>query len=139
MRNREEILGIVGRAYAARQRGDKEMLRDYFAPGAVFRLVGEGRLIREFPVGPADAVETVEELIDLFQFHRMDQLQVMIDGNSVMIRWAIETSCAGGPRVETELCDIWTLDEDGKVTAIVEFADTALIADMLAKRNDPPC
>jgi ketosteroid isomerase-like protein len=134
MPDREKILGVIDRAYAARQSSDKEALRSFFAPGAEFRIVGQGRLIDGFPVGPADAVETVDELIDLFQFHRMDRLQVMIDGDAVMIRWAVETSCSGGPCVETELCDIWTLGDDGKVTSIVEFADTALIADMLAVR-----
>lgn len=136
MLDRETILGTVDRAYAARQSGDKEALRAFFAPGAAFRIVGQGRLIAGFPVGPADALETVDELIDLFRFHRMDRLQVMIDGDAVMIRWAVETSCAGGPCVETELCDIWTLGDDGKVTSIVEFADTALIADMLAARSE---
>lgn len=134
MLDRETILRVVEKVYAARLRGDKETMRGYFSPGSVFRIAGQSHLMGGMPFGPVDAVTAIEGLIDLFQFHRMDRQQVLIDGATVVIRWMVETSSAGGPRVETELCDIWALDEEGKITSIVEFGDTALIAQMLASR-----
>jgi ketosteroid isomerase-like protein len=134
MMDRETILDVVDRAYAARQRGDKEALRDLFAPNAVFRIVGQSQLMGGLDVGPADALTAIDGLVDLFQFHRMERVQVVVDDPVVMIHWAVETSSGGGPRVETELCDIWTLDENDKVTSILEFGDTALISHMLASR-----
>lgn len=128
------ILGIVDQAYGARQRGDKDALRSHFAPDAVYRMVGRSDLLGGLPVGPVDAAAAVGELIDLFRFHEMEQVRAIADGQTVMIHWKVKTSTGGGDCFDTELCDIWTMDDDGQVISIEEFADTALIAHMLASR-----
>jgi len=132
MLDRDTVMDTVNKAYAARRLGDKEALRRYFAPDAVFRMVGRSSLLGGLAVGPADAATAVDHLIDLFRFHEMTQERVIVDGQTVMIHWKVMTSTGGGDCVDTELCDILTVDDDGKVARVDEFADTALLAHMLA-------
>jgi ketosteroid isomerase-like protein len=132
MLDRANVLAAIDSAYVAREAGDKEALARHFAPFATFHIVGRKELLG-FDVGPVDAMSVISELIDLFTFHRMERLHVSIDGAVAVIHWRIDVSAAGGARETTELCDIWTFDDDAKVRSIVEFGDTALMARMLAR------
>ena len=132
MPDRANVLAAIDSAYAAREAGDKEALARHFAPFATFHIVGRKELLG-FDVGPVDAMSAIGELIDLFTFHRVERLHVAIDGSVAVVHLRIEVSTAGGARETTELCDIWTFDDDAKFRSIVEFGDTALIAHMLAK------
>jgi ketosteroid isomerase-like protein len=132
MPDRARILAAIDTAYAARERGDKEALASHFAPFATFHIAGRKELLG-FDVGPVDAMSAIGELIDLFTFHRVERLHVAIDGNVAVVHLRIDVSTAGGGRETTELCDIWTFDDDAKVRSIVEFGDTALIAHMLVR------
>jgi ketosteroid isomerase-like protein len=132
MPDRANVLAAIDSAYAAREAGDKEALARHFAPFATFHIAGRKELLG-FDVGPVDAMSAIGELIDLFTFHRMERLHVVIDGDVAVIRWRIEVSASDGVRETTELCDIWTFDDDAKARSLVEFADTALIARMLAR------
>jgi len=130
MPDRAAVLAAIDDAYAARKRGDKEALAAHFAIGATFRLIGRSDLLG-FDVGPADAMLAIGSLIDTFVFHAMERLRVVIAGDTAVIHWRIETSVRGSDEREvSELCDIWTFDDEMKATAIVEFADTALISHM---------
>ena len=130
MPDRAAVLAAIDDAYAARQRGDKAGLAAHFAPGATYRMVGRGDLLG-FDVGPVDAMLAIGKLVDTFTFHKMDRLHALIDGDVAAIHWRIEVSTGdGGEREITELCDIWTFDDAMKVSSIVEFGDTALIAHM---------
>jgi len=131
MADREAVLAVIDAAYAARKRGDKEALAAYLARGATFRLVGRSGLMG-FDVGPIDALEAIGQLIDLFTFHAMDRLHVAVSDHTVFIHWRIDVSARGGERDVTEVCDIWTLDDDLKAVSLVEFADTASMAQMAA-------
>ena len=131
MPDRAKMLAAIDTAYAARERGDKEALAAHFAPFATFHIAGRKDLLG-FDVGPVDAMSAIGELIDLFTFHRTERLHVAIDGDVAVVHLRIEVSLRGGPRETTQLCDIWTFDDDVKFRSIVEFGDTGLIAHMLA-------
>lgn len=40
-------------------------------------------------------------------------------------------SVDGKPPVTTEICDLWEFDEDGRMTSLVQFIDTALLRKLL--------
>ena len=132
MLDRVRILDIIDKAYAARTRGDKAELGTYWAPGAVYRLSGDPALVRSFPAGPADAIQTTEALVDLFQFEQLERLHAIVEGDAAAVLWRVLVSTRGGEPVTTEIYDLWKFDADGKVTSLLQFADTALIAKMLA-------
>ena len=131
MADRDAVLAAIDAAYAARKRGDKEALATHFAPGATFRVVGRSDVMG-FDVGPVDALGAINELIDLFTFHEMERLHAAVSDHTAFVHLRIEVSARGGERDVTELCDIWTLDDDLKTVSLVEFADTATMAQMAA-------
>jgi len=83
-------------------------------------------------VGPVEALGAINELIDLFTFHEMERLHVAVNDHTAFIHLRIEVSAGGGERDITETCDIWTLDDELKTVSLVEFADTATMAQMAA-------
>ena len=131
MVDRDAVLAVIDAAYAARKRGDKEALATHFAPGATFRVVGRSDVMG-FDVGPVDALGAINELIDLFTFHEMERLHAAVSDHTAFIHLRIEVSARGGERDVTETCDIWTLDDELKTVSLVEFADTASMAQMAA-------
>ncbi|MBW8842825.1 MAG: nuclear transport factor 2 family protein [Sphingomonadales bacterium] len=131
MADDDAVLAAIDAAYAARKRGDKEALAAHFAPGATFRLVGRSGVMG-FDVGPVDALDAIGQLIDLFTFHTMERLHVAVSDHIVFIHWRVDVSARGGERDVTEICDIWRLDDDLKTVSLVEFADTASMAQMAA-------
>jgi ketosteroid isomerase-like protein len=131
MADRDAMLATIDAAYDARKRGDKKELAAHFAPGATFRVVGRSGVMG-FDVGPLDALDAISQLIDLFTFHAMERLHVAVGDHTVFIHWRIDVSARGGERDVTEICDIWTLDDDLKAVSLIEFADTASMAHMAA-------
>ena len=116
---------------AARQRGDIATLLSHLAPGATYRLAVSPRVFPPFGEGPVDAREAVAGLADQFQFDQVERLSTLIQGNVAMIQWRVSASVRGGEPAESELLDIWRFDASGKIESIVEFADTALMLQML--------
>jgi len=116
---------------AARQRGDMAALESHFAPGATYRLAVSPRVFPPFGNGAVDARAAVAGLVDQFQFQEIERLRTLIQGNVAMVHWRIRASVRGGVPEDSELFDIWTFDETGRIESIVEFADTALMVQML--------
>jgi ketosteroid isomerase-like protein len=138
MPDRDQLLSNIDAAYAARIRGDKAALGAHFAPGATFRLAGNAGLVRgDLPVATSDAEKAVSDLIDLFQFHDIERLDAVVDGDSAAVRWRLSVSTGGAPPVETEVYDLWKFDGEGRAVSLTQFADTALIAHMLQGTKAP--
>ena len=128
---REDTLRIIDEAYGARQRGDKEALGTYWAPEATFQLVGTESLLKGLPLGPVGAAVSVDELIDRFQFHEVERLDSVVEGNKAAVRWRIKVSKPGEEPETTELFDLVTLTDDGRIASLVQFTDTALVKSMM--------
>ncbi len=132
MLTRQQVLGIIDTIYEARQRADTQTLDTFWGANATYALAGAPVMIPAVSAVPTGAVEAVRSLVGLFHFHGMSQIDSIVEGPRAMIRWNVTVSCRGCDPVETEICDVWTFDQDGKVSALVQFADTALIAKMLS-------
>jgi len=127
--DRATVLQTIDAAYAARQRGDIAEVLSFLSPGATFRMAGVSP-------GPEDAAASIAQLIDQFHFAEFERLDAVIDGDRVAVHARVKTATGGGRYLESELLDLWRFGPDGKVTEIVEFADTGLIATMLATAPD---
>jgi hypothetical protein len=126
---RERILATVDAALAARTAG--EAVAHFFAPGAKFRIAGEPSLYGDFPAGPGDAVPTVAGLMQRVAFDSCERIDAIVEGNRAACRWIIHFSIDGGPAATTEVCDLWTFDEEGRIAELVQFVDSALLVRML--------
>jgi len=135
MIDRARMLAAIDAALAARTRGDKSEVAARLAPDARFRIAGDRNALGAFPVGPGEAMPTIAELIDRVGFHDCERLDAIVEGNRAACRWRIRFSIDDGPAGTTEVCDLWTFDEEGRVTDLVQFLDTALLANMLAERG----
>jgi hypothetical protein len=127
--DRERILEIVDSALAARTRGEE--VAHFFAPGARFRIAGEPSLYGDFPAGPGEAVPTVAGLMQRVRFDSCERIDAIVEGRRAACRWIIRFSIDRGPAATTEVCDLWTFDEEGRITELIQFVDSALLVRML--------
>lgn len=85
MPDRKTVLDIIDAAYASRAAGDKAALADFWAPGATYQLVGEAKILRDYPVGPLDAGEATGAIIDLISFQSFERVDALVEGNKAAI------------------------------------------------------
>jgi len=138
MPDRDQLLRTIDDAYAARMRGDGEALGALFAPSATFRFGGDPTLVQsEAPLAPGEVGPAVARLIELFRFHELERVDAVVEGNSVAVHSRFRVSTGGGEPVESELYDLWKFDEAGRVTSLLQFADTALMRHMLQGAKQP--
>ncbi len=132
MIDRETIERTIHKAYDARQRGDHPGVVACLAPNATYRMIGTSHLLGGMPVGPIDAATAIGGLIDQFRFPQLRLAALLIDGNRAAVHVEMHAVATGSAKeAPSELLDLWTFDDDGRVTDITEFADTALIGHML--------
>ncbi len=129
--DRNTVLGIIEDAYAARRDGDWQRLASFWRSDATYRLAGAPHLIPAFPAEEAPAAMSVPALVAMFEFHEMERLGAVVDGNIAVLRWRVALSRTGRERISTELVDWFELDDDGKIRSLVQFGDTAMIAHMM--------
>jgi ketosteroid isomerase-like protein len=131
MLDRDQMLCLIDAAYAARMRGDKAALAEYWEPEATYRLAGEASIMPAVPVTATDVMEAVGTLMDLFHFHKLERVDALVDGLGAAVHWRVTVSTWGGERVDAELYDLWQFSERGKAVSLLQFTDTALIVRML--------
>jgi ketosteroid isomerase-like protein len=127
MADRETMLRNIEEAYAARTRGDREELAKYWAPGGTYRLVG-AETLAGIAAGATEANEAIGALISLFQFHEVERLATLVDGNRVALHWRVTFTSGESDPATVELCDLWEVADDGKLLSLTQFTDTQLIA-----------
>ena len=132
MLDRNRILAIIDAAYASRAAGDKAALEQFWAPDATYKMVGEAGLLERYPVGPLDANEATRAIIDLVAFHALERIDAIVEGNKAAVLWNVTMSSGESGECLSQLYDLWELDDDGRAQSLIQFADTALVAAMIA-------
>jgi ketosteroid isomerase-like protein len=133
MTDRKTIEALIENAYHARSKGDVEGLMSAFHPEAVFELAGSKTALAVTGAsrGHQDVRTTMTGLAATFEFIQRDIISMTIDGDSAAVHSRIKVRSV--PKDQTATTDILDLFKfkDGKVIELVEFADTALIKDMM--------
>lgn len=134
MQNRETILDLTKRAYAARGRGDLEGLMAVFHPEAVFTLVGDKKALEV--AGSVQGHDGLREalggFIATFQFVERQILSELVEGNRAAVQSRLVVRYNPTNTIRTTECLDLLKFQDGKIIELVEFADTALIRDMMS-------
>lgn len=136
MTDRQAIEDLLEELYAARVRGDLEALRQLFADTATFQVAGSEQAspLATLVKGNPGIMDLLQGMISTFELSDFTIIEMLIDGESTAVRWQATVHHTGTDEVfTTELADFITV-EDGKVTAFVEFLDTALAAKVLATK-----
>ena len=130
MADRDTILQTIEAAYAARTRGDREELATYWAPGGTYRLVG-AETLHGIAAGANEANEAIGTLIGLFQFHEVERIATLVDGNKAALHWRVTFTSGDREPATIELCDLWEIADDGKLLSLTQFTDTQMLTGYL--------
>ena len=136
MADRNSIEKLIKDAYAARLAKNLDAVMAFFAPEATFQLAGSHAA---FPAavrarGAPDLRATFATLIAGFDILELTLLTSVIEGDKAAMHWRVKLRYnPSGELHETELLDLWTI-ADGRATSFVQFADTALVAQLMAKK-----
>jgi ketosteroid isomerase-like protein len=134
MTDRRRVEKLLTDAYAARKRGDVEAVCGYFVENPSFVLAG-ARETSPFAVQCTDGATfrtLISGLVKTFEWLDQQILAMIIDGSRAAVHWRGRIrSALTGEEVVTELVDVITV-EDGKIQSLIEFADTALAAKLMA-------
>ena len=132
MASREEFVRKIDEAYAHRVAGHKEALGAMMAPDATFRIAGESLPLPGVPTQGLAAMK-LAGLIDNFQFHKVERLDAIVEGDKAAVRSRVVLSSEDRPETTAELYDLWTMGPDGKFTSLTQFCDAALIAWLISR------
>jgi ketosteroid isomerase-like protein len=126
------MLEVILQAYAARGRGDLEGLLAAFHPEGVFRLVGDTKSleIAGRVQGLQSLRETFDRFIATFEFVDRQILSEVVEADRAAVQSRLTVRYNDRTRT-TECLDLFKF-QDGKIIELTEFADTALIKDLMS-------
>jgi len=130
MTERATVEALIRDAYAARHRGDLDVLMEYLHPDCSYRLAGGPQAAEVFaePDGHAAVREQMAGLIATYAFSNIEELALTVDGDRAMFHWRADVECKPTGRTGAfEIMDVFTI-ADGKVKSITQFTDTAGVA-----------
>jgi ketosteroid isomerase-like protein len=133
MASREAMIETIHQAYDARDKSDIEGLMAAFHPNAVFELKGEKDIVEIAGAvqGHSNLRAAMTALIETFEFVKRDIVEAIVEGDRAAVR--SRATIRFTPKdivVTTDILDMFRF-EDGKITELVEFADTALIKSLV--------
>jgi ketosteroid isomerase-like protein len=134
MMDRGAIEALIGQAYAARKEGDIEGLMSAFHPDAVFELAGSKELLAVAGAtqGHQDIRTAMTGFIAAFDFTHRDIISITTDGERAAVHSRLTVKFVpGGRTFSSDLVDLFRF-KDGKIIELLEFADTALIKDVIS-------
>lgn len=136
---RDAIESILNGIYASRKANDVAQILSYFAPDAVYRIAGDARVCPVAAAHRGGALrETVSMLCEAFPATEFAPRRIVVDGDTAMSWVALSVVFARtGEKIDSELAHVWTF-RDGKVAELVEFLDTALVAQLHQSLANPP-
>jgi ketosteroid isomerase-like protein len=137
MPDRASIEKLIKDAYVARTAKDLDSVMRFFAPDATFQFAGSPAAspaaVRV--QGAASLRATFGALIAAFDILELTLLASVIEGNRAATHWRVKIKHNPTGEVhDTELFDLWTV-EDGRISSFVQFADTALVANLMPRTN----
>jgi ketosteroid isomerase-like protein len=134
MTDRAMIEALIGQSYAARKDGDIERLMSVFDPDAEFELAGSKTTLAVAGVvqGHGNIRTTMTGFVAAFDFIHREIIVMAIDGERATVHSRVQIRFIPTDKTfTTDLLDLF-LFRDGKVIKMVEFADTALIKDLMS-------
>jgi ketosteroid isomerase-like protein len=134
MTDREATRALIVGAYAARDRGDVEGLMSAFHPDAVFQLMGAKTALEVAGAvrGHTNVRASLGGFIEAFKFDKREIISFVIDGERAAVHSRFDATFI--PKNRTFMNEVLDLFKfaDGKIIELLEFADTALIKDVIS-------
>jgi ketosteroid isomerase-like protein len=135
MTDRQAIRALIDRAYEARANEDIEAVMELFHPNGKFEIAGSNKLT--IAAGTAHGHEelrkTLSGLIANFEFVQRELVNMVVDEENEQTAVQSRVTLRFIPKdltATTDLLDLWKF-ENGKIVELIEFADTALVNDLM--------
>lgn len=139
MCDRDEMLDIVRKAYAARVRGDVEGILRVFTGDAVFRLNAApfNRVTAVHAISGHELRDAMAELIDNFEFSDFEIVDSVVENSKAAVRSMFTVRARkSGHIAQTEVFDLIEF-KDGKICSFVQFFDTAFANNLMTAQTHP--
>ena len=123
--DREAMLATIDALYQERIAGLTDTMATHLAEGATFRMAGEGQMDvfgSDGAVGFLDALRTLNGGISMT---KVTIVEAVAEGNRCVVCLTADVGFGDRAPFETEIFNLWSFDEAGKVTSLTEFVDTA--------------
>jgi ketosteroid isomerase-like protein len=133
MGRREDIEGLIDHAYETRKSGNVDAIVALFHPDGQFMLAGAQAttVVAGAARGHDDLRAALTKLVAGFEFVQRDIVTTMIDGDRAAVHSRVKLRFIQNNKVvTTDLVDLFTF-ADGKISELVEFADTAFVNDLM--------
>lgn len=128
--DREAMLATIDALYDIRMQGETEPMAALLAESATFRIAGEGQMQGAFGAdGAVDflkAMKTLNGAIEMTAYRRNAEV---VEENRCAVLLQARVGFPGGREFITEIFNLWSFDDAGKVTSLTEFVDTARLAE----------
>lgn len=126
-------LSTIQTVYEAFGRGDIPAILDQLADDVIWEAWENDNTAQEAGVawvlprkGRAGVMDFFQDVADGLEFHSFEPRNLLEGGNQVAATIAFDvTAKATGERFQDEEIHLWTFDEDGKVSAMRHYLDTA--------------
>jgi ketosteroid isomerase-like protein len=135
MTDRQAIRALIDRAYEARAREDIEAVMALFHPNGKFEIAGSNKLTIAAGTarGHEELRQTLSGLIANFEFVQRELINMVVDVENEQAAVHSRVTLRFIPKdltVSTDLLDLCKF-ESGKIVELIEFADTAVVNDLM--------
>ena len=130
---REAVEAAVAAFFDARLSNEADALLGRFAEGAKVRVAGATGAsgIAGQTSTDAELRATVAALLCDWRWMSVEVRSLLIDGNAAAVRYTLQTTHLPTQVVsESESMDQFFFDETGRITEMIEFVDTAKVAQL---------
>ena len=129
--DRDDIADAIEEMYRARATNDAARVFNLFADGATFRIAGTSA-ISGTHCG-RDIATALQAIVANWRWvdHRIVSTAVEEDRAAIQYRVRLRHQ-PSGQVLETEILDLVTFEDDGRIAMMEEFADTAAVEKILS-------
>jgi ketosteroid isomerase-like protein len=134
MTSRETMRALIEQAYAARDGGDAAGVVAAFRDDGVFELAGNksALALAGSVEGHPNLQQAMTGFVSTFEFSGRKILSFVADGERAAVHSRLTVKYKPtSSSFTTDVLDLFTF-KDGKISELIEFADTALIKDWIA-------
>ena len=124
--DREQMLATIDAIYAERIAGLTDTMAAHLAPGATLYMAGEGQMEAAFgSPGPVDFLAALATLNTAIAMKQMERVIALAEGNRCAVLLKATVQFYDRAPFDTEIFNLWSFDDAGKVESLTEFVDTA--------------
>jgi ketosteroid isomerase-like protein len=134
MAKRETLRRMIEEAYEARARGDVDKIMNAFHADGMFELVGDKKALSLTGAfkGQPSVRAAMTGFTSSFEFISREIVSMIVEGDDASVRSRLQVRfIPKDKKFTTEVVDLIKF-KDGKIVELVEFADTALIKEIVS-------